>query len=339
MEGLIALYLIYALWKTTVEAATNIVAAVKGRPVVVGSRSSAEAEEVARYATRGAGTALGMLGWLLAQAFHAGREAADDRYGERIHLAREKRRHVRAERRATRARRHAERRGRTSEPAPAPTPGQDTAGGSGQAPQTCQICRQPGTDRDPLVTNGLVIVHQSHLADDEPHPRCDVCGQRGSADDPLTTSEYGEQVHRSHLPPRCEDCGHRGYAGDPLVIDKDGNRVHASHLQPHCRQCDLPGSSIDPLVTTENGTQVHASHLNPRCAACGQPGTVDDPLVIDADGERVHRSHQRETNPPPPPPGPEPVVVVVAEVIDADGQRVDAVWETPAAASWASLRK
>ncbi|CUU60832.1 hypothetical protein Ga0074812_14832 [Parafrankia irregularis] len=285
MEGLIALYLLYVFWKTTVEAATNIVAAVKGRPIVVGSRAGAEAEEVARYATRGAGTTLGLLGWLLAQAFHAGREAADDRYGDRIHLARERRRYARAERRATRVRRHTERRGHNPQDAAGTAP-------DGAAP-TCQICGQPGTDTDQLVTNGAVTVHQSHLADDELLPHCDVCGKRGQADDPLVTSEHGQTVHRSHLPPRCTVCGHRGFVDDPLVTTDSGARIHRSHL-------DTPPA--EPVV--------------------------EEPVVVIV----IEDPAPTTTTPPAGKP-------IAADVTDSTGQRVDAVWEQPAAAAWASLRK
>jgi hypothetical protein len=85
-------------------------------------------------------------------------------------------------------------------------------------------------------------------------------------------------------------------------------------------------------MAEENGW-VCWSHFDDHCAACGHRARPGDPLIL-TDGVWTHSSHQEQERPPTPPGA---AVAVRAEMVDAEGRPVDAVWEPLQTERWASL--
>src|SRR5262245_6725270 len=95
MEGLVALYLVYWILKVIGETTVNVVAALKGRPVVIRNNKATGGEKAARYTTAAAGSFLGALLWLFYAAAANTTMAADAKYGDRIRAKRAERRAAR----------------------------------------------------------------------------------------------------------------------------------------------------------------------------------------------------------------------------------------------------
>lgn len=316
MEGLIALYIVYFLWKSTVEAAVNILALAKGKPVG-GGGAKTEGEEHGRYFSRGLGTIVGALLWALSEGVRTGWTAASTKYGPSLEEAR------------------ARRRAKWRTP-PADAPSEPPADGGGGDEEYC--CARCGADlgagdREYRWVPGeglLCAFHPDDEADDDPGWRCARCGRDLEAYATQGMSigfVLGEgDVCSAHLDSHCAACGHPPRPDDPLVLDGKRVWIHRSHRRPPtddegeapvCPACHQAIGYGEANV----GADGAVVHMWCRCATCRRPGTDDDPLVADAGWSYVHRSHLATEE-------------SVADVADADGREVPAVWELGPARAW-----
>ncbi|WP_239376074.1 hypothetical protein [Frankia sp. Cj5] len=131
-----------------------------------------------------------------------------------------------------------------------------------------------------------------------------------------------------------------GAPADPSTDEPDkGDRDEPDgDTGDRCARCGRPAHTPDsgPARWMPGEGWVCWSHFSDHCAACGNPARPDDPLIL-TDGHWEHASHRRPADDPPShAEQPDAAVVMVADVVDADGRPIDAVWEPPAA-GWASL--
>jgi hypothetical protein len=106
---------------------------------------------------------------------------------------------------------------------------------------------------------------------------------------------------------------------DPNDPDGDG-RLRCAR----CRR-DISPPDISARYMRGEGF-VCGEHFPGFCAACGNPSRDGDPLVLDH-AAWIHRSHLTPDADPAPEAPDTPVGDEPAEVIDADGKPVEAVWE------------
>ncbi|WP_239335069.1 hypothetical protein [Frankia sp. CiP3] len=144
-------------------------------------------------------------------------------------------------------------------------------------------------------------------------------------------------------PPRRRRCRRQPADATPPADDgaPAGGQAHSPTGEPgetvqRCSRCDrdVNAKDADPVRWMQDEGWVCWSHLSDSCAVCGNPARPGDPLVLTG-GFWEHASHQ-SLGDDPHPEQPDAAVMVAADVVDADGRPIDAVWEPPAA-GWASL--